>query len=67
MAKDQSDRFNSALDVAAALRSAWKGTLDPQHRVHAQTILAALPWGSSARDESEAEIIEITGESVRPA
>jgi eukaryotic-like serine/threonine-protein kinase len=67
MAKDPADRFNSALDVAAALRSAWKGTLDPQHRVHAQTVLAALPWGTSARDESEAEIIEITAESLRPS
>jgi len=66
MAKDPSDRFNSALEVAEALRSAWKGTLDPQHRVHSQTILAALPWGTSARDESEAEIVEISVESLRP-
>jgi serine/threonine-protein kinase len=53
MAKDPADRFASAMDMADALRAAAKGKLDPQHRVHAQTLLAALPWGTSSRDESE--------------
>ena len=32
-----------------------KATLDPSHRVHAQTLLAALPWGSCC-DESDSQI-----------
>jgi hypothetical protein len=46
--------------MAEALRHAAKGALDPSLRVHAQTLLAALPWGTSSRDESEVELIEIT-------
>ncbi len=53
MAKDPADRFASALDLTSALRAAAKGKLDPQHRVHAQTLLAALPWGTSSHDESD--------------
>jgi len=47
LAKDPAERFASALEMADALREASKGTLDPSLRVHAQTLLAALPWGSS--------------------
>ncbi|HEY6461195.1 MAG TPA: serine/threonine-protein kinase, partial [Polyangiaceae bacterium] len=60
MAKDPGDRFATAIEVADALRRAAKGALDPSLRVHAQTLLAALPWGTSSRDESEVELIEIT-------
>jgi serine/threonine-protein kinase len=60
MAKDPGDRFATALEMAEALRHAAKGALDPSLRVHAQTLLAALPWGTSSRDESEVELIEIT-------
>jgi serine/threonine-protein kinase len=59
MAKDPGDRFASALETAAALRAASKGALDPSLRVQAQTLLAALPWGSAVREESEVELIEI--------
>jgi hypothetical protein len=59
MAKDPNDRFGSALEMADALRAAAKGALDPAHRVHAQTLLAALPWGTSSRDEGDEEL---TGE-----
>ncbi|HEY3817090.1 MAG TPA: serine/threonine-protein kinase [Polyangiaceae bacterium] len=60
LAKDPSERFASALEMAEALRAAAKGTLDPSFRVHAQTLLAALPWGHSSYDESEVEIIEVS-------
>jgi len=56
MAKDAGDRFASALETSDALRAASKGHLDPSHRVHAQTILAALPWGAAARDESDVSL-----------
>ena len=48
LAKDPAERFASALDVAAALRAAFEGHEDPALRVHAQTLLAALPWGTSS-------------------
>jgi serine/threonine-protein kinase len=51
LAKDPEDRFASALEMAAALRDAAAGKLAPATRLHAQTLLAALPWGASARDE----------------
>jgi serine/threonine-protein kinase len=54
LAKDPAERFASALDMAEALRAAARGKLDPSLRVQAQTLLAALPWGTSSRDESEA-------------
>lgn len=50
LAKDPEDRFASALDLAAAMRAAAKGELDASLRLHAQTLLAALPWGRSARE-----------------
>lgn len=53
MAKDAGDRFASALEMADALETAVRGHLDPSHRVHAQTLLAALPWGAASRDDSE--------------
>jgi serine/threonine-protein kinase len=59
MAKDPGDRFATAVEMAEALRSAAKGFLDPSHRVHAQTLLAGLPWGTSSHDESEVELIEV--------
>jgi serine/threonine protein kinase len=52
LAKDQADRFDSALDLAAAMRLAARGALDPQRRLHATTLLAALPWGAGARDSA---------------
>lgn len=52
LAKDPEDRFASALELASALRGAKAGDLDPAVRLHAQTLLAALPWGGSAREES---------------
>ena len=48
-----------ALEMAEAFRSASRGTLDPSFRVHAQTLLAALPWGHSSYDESEVELEEV--------
>jgi len=59
LAKDPAERFASALEMAEALRAAAKGKLDPSFRVHAQTLLAALPWGHSSYDESEVEVIEV--------
>ncbi len=52
LAKDQADRFESALEMAAAMRLAVKSELDPRRRLHARTLLAALPWGAGARDSS---------------
>jgi serine/threonine protein kinase len=52
LAKDEADRFESALDMAAAMRLAARGALDPQRRLHATTLLAALPWGTGARDSA---------------
>jgi serine/threonine-protein kinase len=51
LAKDPEDRFASAMEMASALRDAAAGKLDPAVRLHAQTLLAALPWGGSAREE----------------
>jgi hypothetical protein len=45
--------------MAEALKAAAKGALDATHRVHAQTLLAALPWGTSSRDESDVSLEEI--------
>ena len=62
LAKDQADRFDSALEMAAAMKLAAKSALDPQRRLHARTLLAALPWGVGAGesdggvDESEDEL-----------
>jgi hypothetical protein len=39
------------MEMAAALKDAAAGKLAPAIRLHAQTLLAALPWGGSARDE----------------
>ena len=51
LAKDPDDRFASALEMAAALRAAQKSQLDPALRLHARTLLAALAWGASARED----------------
>lgn len=61
LAKDESERFASALEMTEALRDAAKSALGPAHRVHAQTLLAALPWGTASRDESDVEIIGVSG------
>jgi eukaryotic-like serine/threonine-protein kinase len=63
LAKDAGERFTSALETAEALRAASKGHLDPSHRVHAQTLLAALPWGTSARDESDVLITDVSSQA----
>ncbi len=52
LAKDPADRFESALEMAAAMRLAAKSALDPQSRLQARTLLAALPWGTGTRDSS---------------
>jgi serine/threonine-protein kinase len=52
LAKDPADRFESALDMAAAMNLAVANKLDPQRRLHARTLLAALPWGAGVRDSS---------------
>jgi serine/threonine-protein kinase len=52
LAKDPADRFESALDMAAAMKLAVANKLDPQRRLHARTLLAALPWGAGVRDSS---------------
>jgi serine/threonine-protein kinase len=49
LAKDPEDRFASALEMASALRDAAAGRLAPATRLHAQTLLAALPWGGDRR------------------
>jgi hypothetical protein len=68
MAKDPSDRFASALEMSEALRAAAKGALDPAHRVHAQTLLAALPWGTSSREDSDGDLLgESSGARSRGA
>lgn len=50
LAKDKEDRFASALALAAALKAAAKNELSPSLRLHAQTVLAALPWGHRIRE-----------------
>jgi len=50
LAKDPADRFASALSLANALASAARSALAPSHRLHGRTLVAALPWGSGARD-----------------
>jgi serine/threonine protein kinase len=59
LAKDPAERFASAQELAEALRAASRTKLDPSFRVHAQTLLAALPWGTSSRDESDDEVLEV--------
>jgi tRNA A-37 threonylcarbamoyl transferase component Bud32 len=56
LAKEPGDRFASALELADALRAAARSSLDPALRLHAQTLLAALPWGTSTREESQAAL-----------
>jgi len=53
LAKEPGDRFASAIELADALRAAARSSLDPAVRLHAQTLLAALPWGTSTREESQ--------------
>jgi serine/threonine-protein kinase len=49
LAKRPEDRFDSALDLAAALRAACAGALDPALRTRATTQLASMPWGGALR------------------
>ena len=65
MAKDPADRFESALEMAAAMRLAAKSALDPQKRLHARTLLAALPWGTETRDSS-GELDELSLSDAEP-
>ena len=67
MAKDPGERFASAIEMGEALRAAARGALDPSLRVHAQTLLAALPWGQSNYDESDVEVLEISDVSAPSA
>ncbi|HEY2510395.1 MAG TPA: serine/threonine-protein kinase [Polyangiaceae bacterium] len=52
MAKDPADRFESASEMAQAMRLAARSTLDPRRRLQARTLIAALPWGAGVRDSS---------------
>jgi serine/threonine-protein kinase len=47
LAKRADDRFDSALEMAAALREAASGALSPARRARALALLSAAPWGSS--------------------
>ena len=38
--------------MANAMRLAMRSALDPRRRLHARTLLAALPWGTGTRDSS---------------
>jgi serine/threonine-protein kinase len=53
LAKDPADRFDSAYEMAQAMAGAAKSALDPPLRLHARTLLAALPWGTDARTSVE--------------
>ena len=61
LAKDPADRFASALAMSRAFTAAAKSALDPEMRLHGRTLVAALPWGSAARDShlDGAELEEI--------
>ncbi|HEY1694105.1 MAG TPA: protein kinase [Polyangiaceae bacterium] len=47
LAKDPSERFESAADMAQALDAAARGRLDAPLRARAERLLARLPWGAS--------------------
>ena len=49
LAKRSDDRLDSARGFAAALRSAFAGSLSPPLRARADALLAAAPWGSRPR------------------
>jgi hypothetical protein len=44
MAKDPSERFASASEMASALEGAARGSLDPAVRARGEGLLARLPW-----------------------
>lgn len=50
LAKGAADRFSSALEFAAALRSAADGGLDPTLRERGASVLAVQPWGRQVVD-----------------
>ena len=52
MAKEPADRFESAKEMAQAMRLAARSGLDPRRRLQGRTLIAALPWGVGARDSS---------------
>jgi serine/threonine-protein kinase len=49
LAKAPPDRFASAREMARAMHAAARSALDPEIRLRARTLLAALPWGTDAR------------------
>jgi serine/threonine-protein kinase len=49
LAKRSDDRLDSARGFAAALRSAFAGSLSPPLRARADALLASAPWGSRPR------------------
>jgi serine/threonine-protein kinase len=49
LAKRSDDRLDSARGFAAALRSAFAGSLSPPLRTRADALLASAPWGSRPR------------------
>jgi serine/threonine-protein kinase len=49
LAKRADDRFDGALEMAAALREASRGALAPARRARAMALVEAAPWGSSLR------------------
>jgi serine/threonine-protein kinase len=53
LAKEPADRFDSAREMAGAMAAAAKSALDPQLRLHARTLLAALPWGTDPRGSTD--------------
>jgi len=49
LAKDPTDRFATAHQLAAALAAAVRGELPDELRAHARTLLAVHPWGALRR------------------
>jgi hypothetical protein len=53
LAKEPGNRFASAIDFAAALRSASGGELSPKLRARADALVRERPWGSVRQAEPE--------------
>jgi serine/threonine-protein kinase len=65
LAKDPADRFESALEMAKAMRLAMRSSLDSRRRLHARTLLATLPWGTGLRDSAD-ELSLTDAEAIEP-